>query len=59
MKYIFKFIKYVSISGWILYLVKLMFEDFVEFQLLYCMYVVFFTMVLYLISVIELWYLGR
>lgn len=59
MQYIFKFLKFISVSGWILYLIKFIFEEFVECQLFYCIWIVFFTMTLYLISVIETWYSSK
>ena len=59
MKYALNFAKHTSIIGLILYLIKFMLEDVIEYRMISCIWMVVFSMVIYLTTIIDSRYLKR
>lgn len=59
MQYIYDFIKIISITGWVVYLIKFMFVDYWEYKLFTFIWVIFFAIMLWLVSIIENWWISK
>ena len=59
MKYVFNSIRFVGFSGWIVYIVKILFSNVDDLRVAYCFHVAFYIVLLYLVNVVENWWLSK